>query len=107
MKVKELEIGMTIERNGYFDLVVLAIGRQHFFCENKEGSELLMSVGALETWNEKKPEPKIVKIERWVNIYKGHASRAYGSLHSAERGQDGCSRIACVKLTGSYETKAE
>lgn len=54
-----------------------------------------------------RPKKKVTKtVEKWINIYPSHA----GGFYSDEKNADEYAqqnRIACVKLTGEYETESD
>lgn len=48
--------------------------------------------------------PKKIVIERWANVYRNGSEIIYNTKEDADNGASG-NRIACVKLTGEYESE--
>lgn len=78
--------------------------REHcFYCDGKHSTDHTHSVLTLV----ERPKKMVTKtIERWANVYSDECVYIHHSREKADV-YDGGNRIACVKLTGTYEVEEE
>lgn len=128
MKITKNDIGKTVYHLLYGEGVIedyyagatfpvkVSFSSEHFNTFTANGFSLLNHSRPSIYWQPiefdepPKPKEKVTKtIEKWINVYEdGGLGEAHNSVKKAE---DDCnvrrSRIACVKLTGTYEVEVD